>query len=423
MFQRVAFTAFLLVTLASVFLLGLVWHQTHQAMTVAAESASRTAEAQAISQAKTIELLTQSQATSAEILKQLQTMAKTAQSPPSPDWVPVAFKLTLETPNGPPAAGYEVVLYTGTTIGSEQSITRESDTAGVVDFGVVHPGDWTFEINRPRDDQNIWTCRGSMNVLPGTSISRTIVCPWPSPAQTQVMFRVEWPADLAKKDLRLAATFVQSPTSFQPQVKWNLVDSAGRPSHCSIVSVPGLHPADRCERTRLDLWASYDDGDLHRASAVARFDSKSVRPRSDSATMEPGAFLLKGLVVLRPGVRAQMTAQGEQFEVVAHACQSDDDAPGVQIVYRTLDVSGKPQTWDGLSLTAFAGVAIVAPTFWRQLDGHFSARLNQVNELTLRLPKELADVVRQRLEENPKAEKPRARADNAAGLLLPLPPS
>ena len=86
---------------------------------------------------------------------------------------------------------------------------RESDSAGLVDFGVVHPGDWNFELSGSWDEQHVWMCQGSLNILPGTKVVRTIVCPGPQTAQCEVKLRVQWPADLAAKDLRVQTTSSQ----------------------------------------------------------------------------------------------------------------------------------------------------------------------------------------------------------------------
>ena len=47
----------------------------------------------------------------------------------------------------------------------------------MVDFGVVQPGDWEFTLSRKLDGGGQWYASGSMNVLPGTTIEKTIVCP------------------------------------------------------------------------------------------------------------------------------------------------------------------------------------------------------------------------------------------------------
>ena len=72
MIQRVLVATCLIVTLASLSLLGLVWHQSNQAVNAAAVATRQLAEAHATNQAKMVELFAQSQTTNAEMLKQLQ---------------------------------------------------------------------------------------------------------------------------------------------------------------------------------------------------------------------------------------------------------------------------------------------------------------------------------------------------------------
>ncbi len=239
MTQRALNTACLIGTFASLSLVGLVWQQSNQSANAAALATRRLAEAQATNQAKTIELLTQSQSTAVEMLKQLQTMSTAAQSPRAPDWIPVTFKLTMETLDGPPAAGYEATLQSSSSGLFGQAISRESDAGGLVDFGVVHPGDWQFLLSRSEGDQCTWKCSGNLNVLPGTSVAKTIVCPNPLPVQSSVKLRVEWPADLAANDLRMAVTFIQAPTTFQPALNWKVVDSDGFERRRTILYGPG----------------------------------------------------------------------------------------------------------------------------------------------------------------------------------------
>ena len=209
MIQRVFVASCLIVTLASLSLLGLVWHQSNQAVNAAADATRRLAEAHATDQTKMVELFTQSQSTNAEMLKQLQRWPSRRRSPPTSDWIPLSFKLTLGTLDGPPAVGYEVKLQKGSAGLFEGGMRRESDSAGLVDFGVVHPGDWNFELSRSWDEQHVWMSQGSFDILPGTKVVRTIVCPGPQTAQCEVKLRVQCPADLAAKDLRVQTTFVQ----------------------------------------------------------------------------------------------------------------------------------------------------------------------------------------------------------------------
>ena len=319
--KRVVIAACLIVTLASLSLVGLVAYQSNQAVIAAAQ-------AQAANQAKTIELLTRSQATSAEILQQLQNLTKAAQSPRSPDWIPVAFKLTLESPDGPPAVGWHVVLQQGSSglVGYTQIITRESDAGGLVDFGVVRPGDWEFVISRSLEDQHSWTCTGNINVLPGTKIARTIVCPGPPPARAPVKLRVDWPADLAGKGLCLAVTYTQAPSIRQPPLKWKVIDSLGFDRCRTVLYGPGTKQNEIVGTSKLDLWYVLDSkgvmtpyGSSEIRRAYADFYSENVRSESDSIAMEVGSLIPQRLVVLRPYVPRNAAIKGERFEVLANA--------------------------------------------------------------------------------------------------------
>ena len=172
MAQRISMAACLIIMLATLSLSGLVWHQSNQAMNVA----RRLAEGQAASQVKTIELLTLSHTTDAEILEQLRAMAKAAQSTQAPDWIPVTFKLVLESNDGSPAVAYQASLEKDSEkppMGfNPRAIRRVSDSGGRVDFGVVQPGDWSFEVSTSWDEEHTWTCRGTINVKLGTKVER-----------------------------------------------------------------------------------------------------------------------------------------------------------------------------------------------------------------------------------------------------------
>ena len=50
------------------------------------------------------ESLAQAQATNKDMLNKLSEMSEAIRHPRSPDWNPVTFKLTEETPDGPPVA-------------------------------------------------------------------------------------------------------------------------------------------------------------------------------------------------------------------------------------------------------------------------------------------------------------------------------
>jgi hypothetical protein len=413
MTHRVLIPACLIITLASLSLSWLVWHQSNQTADALADETRRLAQIQSTNHAQLIELLTSSRTTSAEMLKQLQTMAKAAQSPQSADWIPVSFKLTLETPDGPPAVGYQVTLQKGSSGLFEQGIRRESDSAGLVDFGVVQPGDWAFELSRSWDEGRTWTCQGKINVLPATKVTKTIVCPRPQTATAGVKLRVQWPADLAEKNLRIEVKFVQTPTEFQPPLKWKVVGSLGLDRLRTILCGPGPEQVAIGGTTKLDLWtiigletldhleAQPVFGDLHR---------ERVRSESDAVAMELGSYVPESLIALRPIARQNAAKKGERFEVVTHAAAyAGTLSCEVKSYALDPDVRDSSPATTTFSLTTFKGGVTVAPSYWSQPECQFSVRPGQVNEWTLPLPQELIDVVRERLQrkEKPQAEQPR----------------
>ena len=334
MIQRAFFASCLIVTLASLSLMGFVWHQSSLAANAAASATLRLADAQAANQAKIVEAFTRTQATNEEILKHLRLMAKPAQASQTPEWVPVSFKLTQERPDGPPAVGYEATLISGSAILVAQGIQRESDATGLIDFGVVHPGNWEFELSKTSDERRTWKCRGYLNVLPGAGIQKTIVCPGQPAIQFGVNLRVQWPADLAHKDLRLQATFVQAPTTFQPSLKWTAIDASGNRGSRTILCGPGDKQIEIGGATSLTLWHFYVES--HKSRRVQRVFGdlcfQRGQSQSDAVAMETGSFLPQCLVVLRPYARQQKARNGERFEVLAHTAATDEAASGSKLI-------------------------------------------------------------------------------------------
>jgi hypothetical protein len=421
MLQRALIAACLLVMLASLSLVGLVWHRSNEALRASADAnrrlAERLAEAQAGNQAKMAELVTRSEATSAEMLKQLKAMAKTSESPQAPDWIPVTFKLTRETVDGPPAARCHVTLEKGSGGLFDRGMRRESDSAGLVDFGVVHPGDWEFELTMPYDEQHTWKARGNLNVLPGTKVAKTIVCPGPLPQRSTVKLRSQWPPDLAGKNLRVEATFVQKPIEFQPPLKWTAHDSLGKELTRAILYGAGTQQTAIGDATRLDLWNVYggSSASLGAVRVFGDFHSDSSRTASDAVAIESGNFLLRRLIVLRPIVRDKTAIKGERFAVLAHienpgVIKEPDDWSGEVRAYSTDPDSENESLGPGLPLNRYKGSVTVEPLYWRQLEGHFAVRPGQVNDWTVPLPEELLKVVREQLDSND--DQPRASATN-----------
>jgi hypothetical protein len=154
MAQRILVACCILLTVISLSLAFVVWNQAVHAQRLAAM-----ANAEMADQMRHAQLLQQ------QMLEQLQAMSKATTLPRSPDWIPVSFKLTQGTPDGPPAAGCHGYLGRGNQgTNKEGAIQRVSDDKGAIDFGVVQPGDWEFTLY-----SETWRMTGTLNVLPGTS--------------------------------------------------------------------------------------------------------------------------------------------------------------------------------------------------------------------------------------------------------------
>jgi hypothetical protein len=423
MWQRVLVAACLILTLTSMSASALVWHQSSRALSAAADATHRVAGAQAADQAKIAKLLAQSESTIAEILKQLQTMAKGVQPPQSLELIPVTFKLTLETLDGPPAVGYEVSLEKGSGSLFDRGINRESDSSGLVDFGVIHPGNWEFAISKSRDDQHEWKCSGNISVMPGDKFVKTIVCPREPPLQSLVRLRVQWPPDLADKNLSMAASFVQGPTTVQASLNWKVVNSIGGERSLKILWCPGSVQSELGGATKLDLWHRYDASNpfgAKRIDGVQRIlgdiHSQVARSKSDEVAIEEGCFLLRELVVLRPYGGQNAAVKRDRLEVLAHTGATETSEFGVT-TYTTDADDGNGPLGSPWPLHDFNGRVAVPRSYWRQLEGHFLVRSGQVNEWPLPLPDELTSFVRERLGDIQNAEP--GRPSGTLGVVRP----
>ncbi len=223
MARRVVLATCLVVTLASLSVAGAMWRQSAQAQR---ESACAVAEA--------IRLMTdqneKAQASQQALLKQLHEMSETIQSTKSLDWNPVTFKVTEETAEGTPVAGVSISLNErhvgaggGGGLGSGNELaTRVTDRSGIADFGVLHPGDYGFQVIRTWDQGSVITS-GQFKIEPGSRIDRRVVCPRVPPDRVPVRVRTDWPDDLTREKLSLYAAFAINPIE-RGDLSWTLSD-------------------------------------------------------------------------------------------------------------------------------------------------------------------------------------------------------
>ncbi|MGC8642908.1 MAG: permease prefix domain 1-containing protein, partial [Isosphaeraceae bacterium] len=193
--QRILVIYSIVLTLLFVGLVAMLLMQS-----VAAQRLAREALARAEAERARVEQAQQ------EMLEKLEAISRAAQSPRSPDWIPVTFKLTEETPDGPPAVGFEASLGKGDN-GTNQAgaIHRESDDKGMIDFGVVQPGDWGYELRRRAEGGGLWRTAGKLNILPGTTIERTIICTVQDPKRLPLTVDIDWPKELTDRGLVVLA--------------------------------------------------------------------------------------------------------------------------------------------------------------------------------------------------------------------------
>jgi hypothetical protein len=400
--------------------------------------------------------LRQTQTTNQEMLKQLRTMAEAFQPGQTPDWIPVSFKLTQETLDGPPAVGYEVALGRGTggrPIGmggfgggfggmgtgnsaSTEVIQRVSDDNGLVDFGVVQPGDWQFDLIRRWKGPNAWSAHGTLNVLPGTKIVKSIICPKAPPETGPVTLRVAWPADLAAKEYLLEASFTHAGVTYQAPVHWTLGSNFGWGGDGSTRSIlwglreRGITQAEIPSRRRsLYFWRFAEPIE----GGVEGFGREASDPthlyadlRSDNTLPEPvnlkldvGNYNLTGLVVLRSRPPHKLKVQGERFDVLAYTAMGQmrwASDLGINAVAKPPDESD-PAYPEGQGMgqggrmyqrqnqsAASAKFVAVSDSFWQGTDAHFAVQRGAPSGWTIQLPDEIIKAVREELKGNQPAK-------------------
>ncbi len=339
------------------------------------------------------ETIVQNQATNLEILKRLQVLAETERKPEAAEWIPVSFKLTQETLDGPPAVDYEVSLGSGAEgYNLRGAMERVSDSNGLADFGVIRPGDWAFQVRKSSDEEgHYWETIGTLNVLPGSKISRSIVCPKAPSDDVPVRVLVDWPADLSNKDLRLALLFVHEDLSFQSAVKWSYRSDGfiGPVSENLVYGPEGA--AVRVTVDDFSLWRSASLKDPNRL--IAALSRKNVAPAVEKTmVLATGAYRLRRLMIMRPYAIPGAPERGEQFEVLAFSCASKDSLP---VIYRVIQPPAGDDEPTINPFSAESGVSGIAiRTYWQRPETRFEIVAGRTKEWNIPIPEELAQAVR-----------------------------
>jgi hypothetical protein len=405
--QRLLLTACLATTGLCLALLVLLSFQSNRATSAVAQSNDRLADViartSAVSKAQTGELLTLTQAIHKETLDQLQAILKAAQSQQSPYWVPVSFKLVQEKPDGPPAPGCAVVLGKGLHGASaevlrsgaldvgDKLIRRQSDPDGLVDFGAVRPGDWDFAISMSCNDQHSWKCEGTINVLPGTKVSKTIICPKTSLDRAAAELRVQWPTVLTDKNPGVLATFVREPTVFQPPLEWRLMNSAGSEHLTKVLLGPRNYQDVVGDGIEIELWAGSDDPDANREvnRVFADVHSLADSSRPKKGILPLGSYAIQQLIVMAPCGPEDTPASGARFELLGYAMETPERPFSAVAALPNDPLSQTSMSRirsSDFAIEVYKDPIVVTPQYWHSLRGRFEMRPNQVNEWKIPLP-------------------------------------
>ena len=217
MAQRVLIATCLVFMVACVSVVALAWHWMNQDQLQRSRAAAEATEANR----RVAEALAQAQATNKDMLNKMSEMSEALRHPRSPDWNPVTFKLTEQTPSGPPAAG--VSVYLAPSGDSAKGSSRTSDASGVADFGAVHPGDYTFSLTTSWG-KGAYRASGQINIQPGGEIHKSILCPKTPPELADIRIKFTWPVDLEAETLVVYAPFTFSDCTLEPGFSWTMND-------------------------------------------------------------------------------------------------------------------------------------------------------------------------------------------------------
>lgn len=248
MSQRILATACVLLAISCVALAGTSWFQWDRMNRAQSQQ------------------LAASQAMQNLMLKQMQALTKAVEHPRSPDWNPASFKLTEETPDGPPAVGLKVSFGKNET--NSRPINRVSNEKGIVDLDAVQPGEYGFTITRSMDKKfyPMWSTSGSVQVKPYQDLVKSIVCPPAGLRRFPIRLQHERPEDLTGRGLVLHVGFYGLSRKLPDGVTWSfmgLEDGQELPPPSPLVT-NGMVAGSHFPSPRLDFLIDLDGGKIER---------------------------------------------------------------------------------------------------------------------------------------------------------------
>jgi hypothetical protein len=417
----------------------------------AAQQSGQSAATLTYTNRRIVDLLTQTQTTNQEMLRHLQAMDNAAQSRQAVESCNVAFRLNLEMPNGPPGAGFDIRLgrgYGGSTRSDAQSGT--SDERGAVDFEVGLPGDWEFTISRVSSASTAntqgnasigllamggtlgntsgdltWKTQGIVKLVAGSGVVKHIVCPKLPPETSPLKVRVDWPADLADKNLYVEAQFVYTGVNLDTTTPWS-VENLSRPNFYQTREVlcgPGPRQSEIIAPDQLYLWRFADgksssstsglNSTLVRNPVFGDIPSGILQSGPNGLEFEEGCYRLSRLIVLRPSPRQSEKFKGERFDLIAHAESVSSFALPVYQCEEFPDQASPIGVSSESDADKKIGRVLLSSDYWREAESlgdsvrrEFEVEAGTGNLWTIQVPEELSKVIRDRLnlKEPPKAK-------------------
>jgi hypothetical protein len=426
MMQRVLIASCVVVTAASLTLVGLTWRHVTMGQRDAVSAVAAAMQAMALQNAK-------AQATQQQMLKQMREMSEAIRASRSLEWNPVTFKVTEETPDGPPIAGVSIALnerVVGTGgLGMGQAAQKPTlhltDASGVADFGVVRPGDYFYRVFKDWDQEYLVTS-GELRIEPGSQLNQRIVCPKTPLQRVPVRVRATWPADLERENLVLYASFAFTPIQRDGR-SWTLCDTrtsgalAGRqfsslasrtwPANRTVLCGPAKSMVQVLPTKTLSFWTLSGRPQPTISADIRGTDVREITEPTSAMEWERGTYDLSGLVVLRPNQPAGASAGSRRFEMLFTSVSRSGN---LSLNYFVLDKPPAVEGVDGIRAGGTQRKAARAVTppgtrvpvgfqesvpwdSWSVGRAPFAARPGQNNEFTISLPDEVLNVVREKL--------------------------
>ena len=257
---------------------------------------------------------------------------------------------------------------------NDDHISRTTDALGVADFGLIHPGNHSFQASV---DWNRGTLSGSgyLTVEPGSQVNHRIVCPKKALEPVPLRVRCDWPADLEKEGLVVCAPF-----SFmgiqKDELSWSLSHGPTASTH-SVLFGPGPSVREIVEGFGLYLWAT-DSRPALRADMLAD-ELRIINEPGEGLRWERGTYWLSELIVLRPLVPPVAGAGRTQFEIVVR-CYPERSGVDTYVFLREPptedEIRNRIRNFMGGGRTQIGHSGLALPRqSWNALNGGFDGSL------------------------------------------------